>query len=150
MPAYRRPSVPRQTYGISPLTTGAREPFTDRSGRDWRFRYRSEPHSAATDLPPGEKNPGNLPPRAKDRGRLSFWESLDASFEGSAVFLPGDDHIAIDANLLPAGSVVFDNNPPGHVSVIEVELQVLRTLARNARSPGRSHDGAKNDSDRSS
>ena len=72
-------------------------------------------------------------PRAVDRGRLSFWESLDASFEGAAVFLPGDDYIAIDANLLPAGSVVFDNNPLGHVSVIEVELEVLRTLARKGK-----------------
>jgi hypothetical protein len=62
-----------------------------------------------------------------------FGKSLDASFQGTAVFLPGDDCIAIDANLLPAGSVVFDNNPPGHVSVVEVQLEVLRTLARKGK-----------------
>ena len=49
------------------------------------------------------------------------------------MFLPGDEYIVIDANLLPAGSVVLDNDPPGHVSVIEVELDVLRTLAQKGK-----------------
>lgn len=87
-------------------TACAREPLTNRSGRDGRFRYRTKPQSAATHLPQGGKNPGNLVPRAEDHGRLSFWESLDASLAGAAVFLPGDEHMVIDANLLPAGSVV--------------------------------------------
>ena len=81
----------------------------------------------------GGKNPGNLVPRAEDHGRLSFWESLYASFAGAPVFLPGDEYIVIDANLLPAGSVVFDNNPLGHVSVIDVHPEVLRTLAQKGK-----------------
>jgi hypothetical protein len=81
----------------------------------------------------GGKNPGNLVPRAEDRGSLSFWESLDASFRGAAVFLPGDEYIVIDANLLPAGAVIFDNDPPGHVSVIQVPPDLLRALARKGK-----------------
>ena len=72
-------------------------------------------------------------PRTEDGGRLSFWQSLDAVIDGAAVFKPGDEYIIVDANLLPAGTVIFDNDPPGHVSVIGVQPDVLRALARRAK-----------------
>ncbi len=72
------------------------------------------------------KNPCNCVPRTEDGGRLSFWQSFDAVFDGAAVFKPGDEYIIVDANLLPAGAVMFDSDPPGHVSLIGVQADVLR------------------------
>ncbi len=99
LPASLRPPVRQRPYWIGRLTAGAREPFTDRSGRAG-FTYRHEPTPPRPIYRRGGKNPGNLVPRTEDRGRLSFWESLNASFAGAAVFLPGDEYIVIDANLL--------------------------------------------------
>jgi hypothetical protein len=69
----------------------------------------------------GRTNPGNLIPRPSDEGMLSFRDSLSNPWPLEAgqrpVFSPGDDFIAVDSNKLPIESVIFDNNPPGHVSV---------------------------------
>lgn len=71
----------------------------------------------------------------EDGGRLSFWQSLDAVFDGATVFKPGDGYIIVDVNLLPAGTVIFDNDPLGHVSVVGVQPEALRALARRAKIP---------------
>ena len=69
----------------------------------------------------GRTNPSNLKPRQMDEGMLSFRDSISNPWPlepgERPVFSPGDDFIAVDSTKLPDGSVVFDNNPPGHVSV---------------------------------
>jgi hypothetical protein len=69
----------------------------------------------------GGTNPGNLKPRLSDEGMLSFRDSISNPWPlkpgQRPVFSPGDDFIAVDSTKLPIGSVIFDNNPAGHVSV---------------------------------
>jgi RHS repeat-associated protein len=66
----------------------------------------------------GGSNPGNLKVRPGDDG-LSFRDSLSNPIDAknSPVFKPGDQYIEVDADRLPAGSVVRDGDPPGHVTV---------------------------------
>ncbi|MBV9173965.1 MAG: hypothetical protein JOZ81_28210, partial [Chloroflexi bacterium] len=86
----------------------------------------------------GGTNPGNFRPRPQDEGRLSFWDSLTAVFEGQPVFQPGDDYVTVDASQLPPGSVEYDEDPPGHVSVIDVPPDELKALAQRCRVPSES------------
>jgi RHS repeat-associated protein len=78
----------------------------------------------------GDPNPGNLTPRPQDDGKLSFRDSLSNPWPLSPgqrpVFRPGDRYLAVDATQLPAGSVIYDNVPPGHVSVVNTPHEVIR------------------------
>jgi hypothetical protein len=78
----------------------------------------------------GGTNPGNLTPRASDNGALSFRSSLSNPWPlqpgQNPVFKPGQPYFGVDISKLPGGSVVFDNIPPGHVSIINVVVQVLK------------------------
>ena len=77
----------------------------------------------------GKPNPGNLTPRSGEDG-LSFRDSLSNPWplpKGQRpVFQPGDDYIAVDTSRLPRGSVVYDNVPPGHVTVCNVDAGTLK------------------------
>lgn len=91
----------------------------------------------------GGTNPGNLTPRPDDDGMLSFRDSLSNPIDpvnggplgGRPVFGVGDKYISVDANRLPAGSVIRDNVPPGHVSVFGVSPEDLKDLANVGRLP---------------
>jgi hypothetical protein len=78
----------------------------------------------------GRPNPGNLTPRPSDNGQLSFRSSLSNPYplpEGARpVFRPGEPYLGIDTSLLPEGSVVYDDVPPGHVFVEGVPPDVLK------------------------
>jgi len=78
----------------------------------------------------GDPNPGNLTPRAVDEGNLSFRDSLSNPVPLAAgqrpVLRPGEKYFGIDTSQLPKGSVVYDNVPPGHVSVRGVPPHVLK------------------------
>lgn len=52
-----------------------------------------------------------------DATGLSFRDSISSSADGAQVFKPGDKIWAVDTAKLPAGSVVRDGVPAGHVSV---------------------------------
>lgn len=78
----------------------------------------------------GGTNPGNLTPGAGHQGQLSFRQTLSNPWplpEGSIpVLRPGKPYFAVDVNRLPYGSVILDNMPPGHVSVINVAVETLK------------------------
>jgi hypothetical protein len=60
---------------------------------------------------------------------LSFRDSLSNPYplpEGQRpIFAPGDDWVAVDTTKLPSGSVVYDNDPVGHVSVVGVTPEIV-------------------------
>ena len=78
----------------------------------------------------GNTNPGNLTPRTSDEGMLSLRDSLSNPWplpSGQRPnFRPGESYFGIDTSLLPDGSVIYDNNPPGHVSVFDVSPSSLK------------------------
>ena len=76
----------------------------------------------------GAPSPSNLTPRAVDEEGLSFRDSLSnpTSSANRPVLQPGKDFIGIDTSKLPPGSVVYDNVPPGHVSVRGVTPEQLK------------------------
>jgi len=59
---------------------------------------------------------------------LSFRNSLSNPYplQGQPVFPPGGQYIELDPLKLPQGSVTIDNNPPGHLSVQPLQIDVLR------------------------
>jgi RHS repeat-associated protein len=73
----------------------------------------------------GDPNPGNLTPRPGENG-LSFRNSLSNPKEGQPVFPPGSRYIEVDPSKLPPGSVIRDDNPPGHVTVLPLPVDVLQ------------------------
>ena len=78
----------------------------------------------------GKPNPANLKPRGVDRGKLSFRDSLSNPWPLETgrrpVFQPGDSYFGIDPSRLPSGSVIPDDDPPGHVTIADVPAEVLR------------------------
>jgi hypothetical protein len=77
----------------------------------------------------GGRSPSNLTPRPQDDGALSFRSSLTNPVPpppNGPVFPVGGEYIAIDPKRLPPGSVDLDDSPPGHVSVIGVDVATLR------------------------
>jgi uncharacterized protein RhaS with RHS repeats len=76
----------------------------------------------------GTPRPGNLTPRGVDDGALSFRDSLSNPIDSAnrPVFRPGEQYIGVDAAQLPPGSVIFDDVPPGHVSVAGLSAQDLQ------------------------
>lgn len=77
----------------------------------------------------GAPNPGNLRPRPRDEGKVSFRNSLSNPIPKGerAVLRPGEPYFAVDTSLLPAECVIRDDNPPGHVSVVNVSPEDLRS-----------------------
>lgn len=47
-------------------------------------------------------------------------------YEGSPAFPPGSEWFSVDVNRLPKGSVVYDNNPPGHVCIMNQPPEVVK------------------------
>jgi hypothetical protein len=76
----------------------------------------------------GNPSPGNLKARPIDEGMLSFRSSISNPLyqTGRPVLRPGEPYFGININKLPPGSVTFDNNPPGHVSVNNVDPDILK------------------------
>ncbi len=79
----------------------------------------------------GDPSPSNLRPRAGEEG-LSFRDSLSNPHplpdNQRPVFEPGKPFFGIDTSGLPPGSVIPDNVPPGHVTVIDVAWEILKSL----------------------
>jgi RHS repeat-associated protein len=79
----------------------------------------------------GDPSPSNLRPRAGEEG-LSFRNSLSNPYplpdNQRPVFEPGKPFFSIDASGLPPGSIIPDNVPPGHVTVIDVAWEILKSL----------------------
>jgi hypothetical protein len=77
----------------------------------------------------GGQNPSNLIARPKDNGVLSFRDSLSNPYPlppgQRPVLIPGEKYREFDSSKLPPGSVIRDNNPPGHVGVRGVSLEDL-------------------------
>ncbi len=79
----------------------------------------------------GKTNPGNLTTtRPQDEGELSFRDSLSNPWplpEGQRPPLEaGKPYFGVDPAQLPDGSVIYDNDPPGHVGVKNVAPEVLK------------------------
>jgi RHS repeat-associated protein len=76
----------------------------------------------------GDPSPSNLKPRPIDNGELSFRDSLSCPLQPGEppVFQPGDKYFGIDTSKLPPGSVIPDNVPPGHVSVVNLFWEILK------------------------
>jgi len=75
----------------------------------------------------GGVNPGNLKPRAIDAGRLSFWNSLSCHApDGEPAFPPRVEWFAVDVRRLPPSTVEYDNNPPGHVSILDLPPETVK------------------------
>ncbi len=82
----------------------------------------------------GGPNPSNLQLRPGEEG-LSFRNSLSNPYppQGRPVFPPGGRYIEVDPSRLPAGSIIYDHNPPGHVTVIPPrQIDVLKNAIINA------------------
>ena len=75
----------------------------------------------------GDPSPSNLKTREGEEA-LSFRDSLSNPIESKdrPVLRPDKKYFGIDTQKLPAGSVVRDNVPPGHVSVKGVDPQTLK------------------------
>lgn len=84
----------------------------------------------------GGSNPGNLKTRPGESA-VSFRDSLSnpTGSRQSPVFKPGDQYIGVDTNKLPFGSVVRDNNPPGHVSVRATPEQIKDAIVDKGKLP---------------
>ena len=83
----------------------------------------------------GENTRGNLScaKRPKDGGKLSFRATIsnpitarDRPVLGFDSHNEIDDFLGIDTTRLPEGSVVWDDHPPGHVTVTDVSIEILR------------------------
>lgn len=76
----------------------------------------------------GKPSPSNFRPRPKDKGFLSFRDSLSnpCTCWERPVFRPDEPYMHIDTTKLPTGSVVWDNDPPGHVSVLGVSEETFQ------------------------
>jgi RHS repeat-associated protein len=72
----------------------------------------------------GATSPSNLKPRPGERG-LSFRDSISDPLHDKPAFTK-DEYFGIDTGLLPPGSVSIDNQPPGHVTVIGVDVDTLK------------------------
>jgi hypothetical protein len=89
----------------------------------------------------GNPNPSNLRPRPIDGGKLSFRDSLSNPWPlqpgQRPVFEPGDSYFALDPSSLPPGTVIPDNNPPGHVSVVEAGSEAIKAaVVERGKLPG--------------
>jgi hypothetical protein len=66
---------------------------------------------------------------------VSFRNSVSSSADGQQIFRPGDKIWSVDTSQLPDGSAVFDDDPPGHVSVFatpdEIRAAVVASGADN-------------------
>ena len=85
----------------------------------------------------GGASPSNLKPRPEEEF-LSFRDSLSNPLPntGRPVFRPGDKYIGIDPSKLPPNSVIYDNAPPGHVSVRALPTQTLQdAISESAKFP---------------
>ncbi len=84
----------------------------------------------------GKTNPGNLRPRAGEDG-LSFRAHLSNPVGSGArpVLRPGDDYIEVDPSRLPPGSVDYDNQPDGHVTVRATPEEVKEAVTNRGRLP---------------
>jgi hypothetical protein len=82
----------------------------------------------------GDASPSNLTPRPGEKG-LSFRDSKSNPYPKGArpVFPPGGKYIEVDPTRLPPGSVIPDNLPPGHVTVLPAPLEVLRNAIMGKR-----------------
>ncbi len=77
----------------------------------------------------GAPSPSNLRVRPGEEA-LSFRDSLSNPWplaEGQRpVFRPGEPYFGVNTAKLPAGSVIPEGVPPGHVSVVGVDPGVIR------------------------
>ena len=75
----------------------------------------------------GRPSPSNLKTRPGE-GYVSFRDSLSNPWPrtGPTVFPPGADYFGIDTSQLAEGNLIYDNAPPGHVSVQGVSPDVLK------------------------
>ncbi len=75
-------------------------------------------------------SPSNLKPRAIDQGKLSFRDTLSNPWPlkpgQRPVFEPGDAYFGIDGSKLPSGTIVPDDDPPGHVFVTDVTPEEIQ------------------------
>jgi len=63
-----------------------------------------------------------------DEQGVSFRDSLSSSANREQVFDPGAKVYAVDTRQLPPGSVVFDGNPAGHVSVFASPAEIQSAI----------------------
>ena len=75
----------------------------------------------------GQPSPLNLKARPGEE-TVSFRDALSNPWpvRERPVFRPGDDDFGIDTSRLLPGSVIPDDDPPGHVSVLHVSAEVLK------------------------
>ena len=75
----------------------------------------------------GTPNPGNLRVRPGEQA-LSFRSSRSEPYpqQSSGPAFRDREYFGVDTTKLPRGSVIFGNNPPGHVAVLGVSPEALR------------------------
>jgi hypothetical protein len=88
----------------------------------------------------GNPSPGNLTPRAVDKGNLSFRDSLSNPWPlepgQRPVLRSGESYFGVNTSKLPPGSVIPDNLPPGHISVKDVPAPTLKdAVSERAKFP---------------
>ncbi|MBA3752749.1 MAG: hypothetical protein H0X01_01075 [Nitrospira sp.] len=75
----------------------------------------------------GRPSPSNLRPRPVDKGHLSFRASIsNPQYEEAIVFEIGEPYFHVDTSMLPPEKVIRDDDPPGHVSVVDVDEETLK------------------------
>lgn len=85
----------------------------------------------------GNQTLKSLTPRPIDKEILSFRDSLSNSYPlppgQRPVLAPGKKYMEFDSSEFPPGSVIFDHNPPGHVSVRGLSPEQLMDLVREVK-----------------
>jgi hypothetical protein len=83
----------------------------------------------------GGSNPANLTIR-KGQADLSFRNSLsDPIGPDTQPVFTDDQYIGVDASRLPEGTVVLDDDPPGHVSVTATPGQLKNANLTKGKFP---------------
>ena len=63
-----------------------------------------------------------------DAAGVSFRDSISSDATGAQVFQPGAKIYTVDTSQLPPGSVIFDGNPAGHVSVFASPAEIQSAI----------------------
>jgi len=63
-----------------------------------------------------------------DAAGVSFRDSISSDATGAQVFQPGAKIYTVDTSQLPSGSVIFDGNPAGHVSVFASPAEIQSAI----------------------
>jgi hypothetical protein len=83
----------------------------------------------------GGTNPGNFKIRPAEQG-VSFRDSISNPIDSkSNPPLKSGAYVVVDAGKLPSGCVIYDNAPPGHVTVTASPEEIRAAIVKRGRLP---------------